>query len=39
MGKKLTAVSLFSGCGGFSEGVELAGFNVKLAVEWDRFAC
>lgn len=35
----LTAVSLFSGCGGFCEGVELAGWNVKVAVEWDRFAC
>lgn len=35
----LTAVSLFSGCGGFCEGVELAGFEVKVAVEWDRFSC
>lgn len=35
----LTAVSLFSGCGGFCEGVELAGFEVKVAVELDRFAC
>ena len=34
-----TAVSLFSGCGGFCEGVELAGFEVKVAVEMDRFAC
>lgn len=32
------AVSLFSGCGGFCEGVELAGFEVKVAVELDRFA-
>lgn len=42
MGKSLrrnpSAVSLFSGCGGFCEGVELAGFDVKVAVEWDRFA-
>ncbi len=37
--RKLTAVSLFSGCGGFCEGVELAGFEIKAAVEWDRFAC
>jgi DNA (cytosine-5)-methyltransferase 1 len=39
MEKMPTAVSLFSGCGGFCEGVELAGFEVKVAVEWDRFAC
>lgn len=32
------AVSLFSGCGGFCEGVRLAGFEIKAAVEWDRFA-
>jgi DNA (cytosine-5)-methyltransferase 1 len=32
------AVSIFSGCGGFCEGVRLAGFDVKAAVEWDRFA-
>ncbi|MFG1342482.1 DNA cytosine methyltransferase [Xanthobacter autotrophicus] len=33
------AVSLFSGCGGFCEGIELAGFEVAVAVEMDRFAC
>lgn len=33
-----TAVSLFSGCGGFCEGVRLAGFDVLAAVELDRFA-
>ena len=33
-----SAVSLFSGCGGFCEGVRLAGFSVKAAVELDRFA-
>lgn len=32
------AVSLFSGCGGFCEGVRLAGFDVLAAVELDRFA-
>lgn len=32
------AVSLFSGCGGFCEGVRLAGFEVVGAVEMDRFA-
>ncbi|WPZ35519.1 DNA cytosine methyltransferase [Thalassobaculum sp. OXR-137] len=34
----LTAVSLFSGCGGFCEGVELAGFDLQCGVELDRFA-
>lgn len=33
-----SALSLFSGCGGFCEGVRLAGFEVKAAVEMDRFA-
>ncbi|MEM1144066.1 MAG: DNA cytosine methyltransferase [Pseudomonadota bacterium] len=37
--ESLTAVSLFSGCGGFCEGIEMAGFEVKAAVEFDRFAC
>jgi DNA (cytosine-5)-methyltransferase 1 len=32
------AVSLFSGCGGFCEGVRLAGFEALAAVEKDRFA-
>lgn len=32
------AVSLFSGCGGFCEGVRLAGFETVAAVEIDRFA-
>lgn len=32
------AVSLFSGCGGFCEGVRLAGFEVRGAVENDRYA-
>lgn len=35
----MRAVSLFSGCGGFCEGVELAGFETAVAVEFDRFAC
>jgi DNA (cytosine-5)-methyltransferase 1 len=34
----LHAVSLFSGCGGFCEGVRLAGFEVRAAVEFDRYA-
>ena len=33
-----SAVSLFSGCGGFCEGIRLAGFRTTAAVEWDRFA-
>ena len=35
---QLTALSLFAGCGGFCEGIELAGFKVKCAVELDKFA-
>lgn len=34
-----TAVSLFSGCGGFCEGIEQSGFQVNVAVELDKFAC
>jgi DNA (cytosine-5)-methyltransferase 1 len=34
-----TALSLFSGCGGFCEGIETAGFEVRAAVEADPFAC
>ena len=34
----MRAVSLYSGCGGFDEGVELAGFSVELAVEIDAAA-
>lgn len=33
-----SAVSLFSGCGGFCEGARLAGFDVEAAVENDPFA-
>lgn len=35
----MRAVSLFAGCGGFCEGVELAGIDVAVAVELDRYAC
>ena len=34
-----TALSLFSGCGGFCEGIEHSGFKLQAAVELDRFAC
>lgn len=34
--KKLTAIDLFSGAGGLSFGLELAGFDVRLAVDWDK---
>lgn len=37
--KSRTAVSLFSGAGGFCEGVRLAGWNVVCAVESDPQAC
>ena len=37
--KRPTAVSLFSGCGGFCEGVETGGFDIKVAVELDKYAC
>jgi len=36
---KLKAVSLFSGAGGFCEGVRLAGYKVLCAVEADPHAC
>ncbi|AEG50074.1 DNA-cytosine methyltransferase [Sphingobium chlorophenolicum L-1] len=35
----MKAVSLFAGCGGFCEGAELAGFEITVAVEWDKYAC
>lgn len=33
-----TVISTFSGCGGSSFGYQLAGFKVRLAVEWDKHA-
>ena len=36
---KPTALSLFSGCGGFCEGVESSGFKVRAVLEMDKFAC
>jgi DNA (cytosine-5)-methyltransferase 1 len=37
--QRLRAISLFSGAGGFCEGVRLAGYDVLCAVEADRDAC
>ena len=37
--RNMTAISLFSGCGGAALGVSQAGFNVRVAVEWDKMAC
>ena len=36
---KPTVVSLFAGCGGSSLGYRMAGFEERLAVEWDADAC
>jgi DNA (cytosine-5)-methyltransferase 1 len=36
--RSLSAVSLFSGCGGFCDGIEVAGFDVRASVEVDKFA-
>jgi DNA (cytosine-5)-methyltransferase 1 len=33
MNRKLTAIDLFSGCGGFSYGFQQAGFHVILGVD------
>ncbi len=37
--KNFTAISLFSGCGGCALGFSQAGINVRVAVEWDKWAC
>ncbi|WP_239352668.1 MULTISPECIES: DNA cytosine methyltransferase [Snodgrassella] len=37
--KKLTAVSLFSGCGGMDLGFIMAGFNILWANDINQFAC
>ncbi|MBH1406244.1 DNA cytosine methyltransferase [Stenotrophomonas maltophilia] len=34
-----TALSLFSGCGGFCEGIKTAGFDIRAALEMDKYAC
>ena len=35
----LNAVELFTGAGGLSMGISLAGFQPKAVVEWDKWAC
>lgn len=37
--KSRTCVSLFAGCGGSSLGMSAAGFEERLAVEWEPHAC
>lgn len=37
--RKLNAISLFSGAMGFDLGIERSGFNIRLCVEWDKWAC
>jgi DNA (cytosine-5)-methyltransferase 1 len=37
--KKMTAISLFSGAGGAALGVNAAGFEVRVFVEWEKAAC
>jgi DNA (cytosine-5)-methyltransferase 1 len=34
----LSAVSLFSGCGGFCDGIDVAGFDIRVSVELDKYA-
>ena len=39
MGKKLNAISLFSGAGGMDIGVLQAGFDIRACVEIDKYCC
>lgn len=37
--KPLTCLSIFSGCGGAALGIAAAGFEVRVFVEFDKYAC
>ena len=39
MTKRLTAISLFSGCGGMDLGFEKKGFDIVWALDHDYFSC
>ena len=39
MTKRLTAISLFSGCGGLDLGFEKKGFDIIWALDHDYFSC
>lgn len=33
------AIDIYAGCGGLSHGLRAAGFNVRYALDWDKYAC
>jgi DNA-cytosine methyltransferase len=38
-GGKFNAIDLYAGCGGLSEGLRQAGFDLTYALDWDKHAC